>query len=151
MCRDDETMMMLNDKYLLYIPDAVLPEQKADAARSGCLKVGAYMALRKIVESYQLDAMLTQIIGKDSGLCLDLAIYTIIAENNANQYYPDYAYNHPLFTKDMKIYSDSKVSQFINVITKEQSVEFANSWNENRNKKDKIYISYDSTNKNCQA
>ena len=26
--------------------------------------------------------------------------YSIVCENNAGQYYPMYAYNHPLFTKD---------------------------------------------------
>lgn len=33
------------------------------------------------------------------------------------QYYPDYAYNHPLFTANGKIYSDATVSEFINQIT----------------------------------
>jgi len=53
---------------------------------------------------------------KDSGLFLDLTAYTIITENNAGQYYPDYAYNHPLFTNKMKVYSDSKISSFIHNI-----------------------------------
>lgn len=56
--------------------------------------------------------MLARIIGRDSGLFLDLAAYSIISESNANQYYPDYAYNHPLFTREMKLYSDSKVFWF---------------------------------------
>ena len=51
----------------------------------------------------------------------------------------------------MKIYSDSKVSSFINGIKKEQSVEFLNRWNESVTHRNRIYISYDSTNKNCQA
>ena len=38
----------------------------------------------------------------------------IIAENNAAQYYPDYTYDHPLFTNGMKQYSDSTVSDFLN-------------------------------------
>ena len=49
---------------------------------------------------------------KDAGFLLDLACYSIVTENNAGQYYPDYAYNHPLFTPDMKIYTDSGVSIF---------------------------------------
>lgn len=87
----------------------------------------------------------------DLGLFLDLAVYSIIAENNAAQYYPDYTYNHPLFTNGMKQYSDSTVSDFLNSVTDDQSVGFLNSWNETRNHREKIYISYDSTNKNCQA
>ncbi|MEA1975007.1 MAG: hypothetical protein U9N10_05555 [Bacillota bacterium] len=54
-------------------------------------------------------------------------------------------------TKGMHIFTDSKVSDFINSITIDQSVEFLNKWNENRNLEEKIYISYDSTNKSCQA
>ena len=82
---------------------------------------------------------------------LDLACYSIIEENNAGQYYPDYAYEHALFTADMKIYTDSKVSDFLHGLKPEQSVGFLNSWNKSKNKRQKIYLSYDSTNKNCQA
>ena len=95
--------------------------------------------------------MIGDIVGKNSGLFLDLAVYSIIAENNAGQYYPDYVFNHPLFTDRMKIYSDSKVSDFINSITRDQSLAFLDEWNEKQHHSQKIYISYDSTNKNCQA
>lgn len=91
--------------------------------------------------------MMNRIIGKDSGLLLDLAAYSIITENNAGQYYPDYGYNHPLFTDSMKIYSDSKVSDFLTRMTQDQSIGFLNEWNTNRDHREKIYISYDSTNK----
>lgn len=100
---------------------------------------------------YHLDEMMERLIGKDSGLFLDLATYSIIAENNAGQYYPDYAFNHPLFTEKMRIYSDSKVSDFVGGLDKGQSVKFLNEWNEQRDHREKVYISYDSTNKNCQA
>ena len=49
------------------------------------------------------------------------------------------------------LYSDSKVSSFINSITRDQSIAFQNEWNSRRDHREKIYISYDSTNKNCQA
>ena len=51
----------------------------------------------------------------------------------------------------MRIYSDSKVSDFIAGITCDQSIGFLNEWNAARNHKEKIYISYNSTNKSCQA
>jgi hypothetical protein len=143
--------MIPNEKYLIFYPEAKLPEEKKSSRRSASLRVGAYMVLKRIVAEYHLDVLLGDLIGKDSGLFLDLAIYTIITENNAGQYYPDYAYNHPLFTSKMRLYSDSKVSDFIASIKKDQSVEFLNRWNENRDHREKIYISYDSTNKNCQA
>lgn len=82
---------------------------------------------------------------------LDLAAYSILTENNASQYYPDCAWSHPLFTPQMKIFSDSKVGTFLASSTVDQQIEFQDRWNGNRNHKDKIYISYDSTNKHCQA
>ena len=105
----------------------------------------------RIIEEYHLREMLGKYFEKDLGLFLDLASYSIIAENNAGQYYPDYAYNHSLFTDGMKVYSDSKVSDFLHGISPDQSVGFLNDWNGSRDHKEKIYISYDSTNKNCQA
>lgn len=88
---------------------------------------------------------------KNLGLVLDLAAYSIITENNAGQYYSDYAFNHLLFSDNMKIYSDSKVSDLLQSMTEEQSVGFLNDWSSSWDHREKIYISYDSTNKNCQA
>lgn len=51
----------------------------------------------------------------------------------------------------MHVYSDSKVSDFLAGLTDDQRIGFVNEWNENRDHREKIYISYDSTNKNCQA
>ena len=151
-CADDDAEMMYpNTNFLKFFPAEELPETKGEAYRSGCLRAGTYLVLRRIVSEYHLDEMLGDIIGKDSGLFLDLAAYSIITENNAGQYYPDYAFNHPLFTDGMRIYSDSKVSDFINGITRDQSLAFLDRWNAKQDHRQKIYISYDSTNKSCQA
>ena len=148
----DPELMQPNQNFLKYFPDAELPETKNRTSRSSCLRVGAYFVLRKIIEEYNLVEFLGGYFEQcDLGLFLDLAVYSIIAENNAAQYYPDYTYNHPLFTNGMKQYSDSTVSDFLNSVTDDQSIGFLNSWNETRNHREKIYISYDSTNKNCQA
>jgi len=148
----DLFMMQPNQNFLKYFPDAELPEEKDRTLRSSCLRIGAYIVIRKIMNDYGIPAMLSEHFEeKEVGLFLDLAAYSIISENNAGQYYPDYAYNHPLFTQGMRIYSDSKVSDFLSSITDNQSVGFLNSWNESRNHREKIYFSYDSTNKNCQA
>ena len=148
----DPELMQPNQNFLKYFPDAELPETKNRTSRSSCLRVGAYFVLRKIIEEYNLVELLGGYFEqRDLGLFLDLAVYSILAENNAAQYYPDYTYNHPLFTNGMKQYSDSTVSDFLNSVTDDQSTGFLNSWNETRNHREKIYISYDSTNKNCQA
>ncbi len=148
---DDSDMMYPNTNFIRYFPDVELPDSKDDLSRSGCLRIGAFIVIQRVMAEYHLDEITSRLIGKDSGLFLDLAAYSIITENNAGQYYPDYAFNHPLFTDGMKVYSDSKVSDFINSITRDQSISFQNEWNATRDHREKIYISYDSTNKNCQA
>lgn len=148
-CSDDSSMMFPNPNYLKFFPDESLPEY-SDSSRSSCLKVGSYVVIEKIIHEYHLQPTLKSILGDKYGLFLDLVTYTIICENNAAQYYPEYAYNHPLFTQDMKIYSDSSVSNFLHDITVDDSVMFLNNWN-SKTQNEKIYISYDSTNKKSQA
>ncbi|SCP99642.1 IS1634 family transposase [Anaerobium acetethylicum] len=148
----DNTMMQPNQNFLKFFPEAELPEEKDRTCRSSCLRVGTYIVIKKIMRDCGLPEILGRYFNeKELGLFLDLASYSIISENNAGQYYPDYAYNHPLLTKGMRIYSDSKVSDFLNSISEDQSVDFLNDWNETKDHREKIYISYDSTNKNCQA
>ena len=148
----DDPMMYPNENFLKYFPDAKMPDALDRTARSPYLNVGTFIVLEKIISAYKLPEMLTEYMSmKDAGLLLDLACYSIITEGNAAQYYPDYAFCHPLFTNDMKIYSDSKISDFLRELGPEQSVGFLNSWNGSRNHRERIYISYDSTNKGCQA
>ncbi len=150
--QEDPTMMQPNQNFLKYFPDAELPEEKDRTARSSCLRIGTWLVIRKVINDYNLTDLLGEYFSpRDVGLILDLAAYSIVEENNAAQYYPDYSYNHPLFTEHMKQYSDVTVSNYLNSITDDQTVGFLNSWNEHRDHREKIYISYDSTNKNCQA
>lgn len=146
----DLSRMFPNENYYLFFPEEEIPEVD-DSGRSACLRIGAYSVIRMIVDDYGLEGMLRPIIGKDTGLFLDLAAYSIVCEDNAGQYYPDYAFNHPLFTENMHVYSDSKVSTFLQSLTRDQSIRFMNSWNAVHNHNDRIYISYDSTNKECDA
>ena len=150
-CEDQTGMMIPNTNFLRYFPEAGLPEEAGESERSSCLRVGAYFVIRKVMDGYFLDRTIAKIIGKDAGLFLDLAVYSILTEGNAAQYYPDYAYNHPLLTENMKIYSDSKISDFLNQDMTDKRIGFLNEWNRKRDRREKIYISYDSTNKNCQA
>ena len=151
-CADDDTMMIPNEAFLKYFPDAVLSGMEDRTERSSCLRVGTYAAIHKIVSDYSLDKMLGQFFSeRDMALLLDLASYSIVEESNVAQHYPDYAYNHPLYSSGMKIYSDASVSDFFKSITKDKSTGFLNEWNVKRNRRERIYISYDSTNKNCQT
>ena len=149
---EDPTRMTPNENFLKYFPDAEIPEEIDRSDRSPYLNIGTYVVLHKLIQNCKLKEILDEYMDeKDIGFLLDLACYSIIEEKNAGQYYPDYAYEHALFTADMKIYTDSKVSDFLHGLKPEQSVGFLNSWNKSKNKRQKIYLSYDSTNKNCQA
>jgi transposase len=148
---ENDSQMYPNENYQTHFPTAVLPEERSDAYRSCCLRIGAYLIIDKVAQEYGLPQMLKKHLGKDSGLLLDLACYSIISEDNAAQYYPDFAFSHPLFSDGMKIYSDSKVSRLLSSITKEHTIGFLDSWNAKRDHRQRLYISYDSTNKNCQA
>ena len=121
--------MYPNEKFQLYFPDAEIPEELPYAYRSCCLKIGACIIVQKAIDESKLWPMLQKRFGKDTGLLLDLVAYLIIDEENAGQYYPDYAFTHPLFSDKMKIYSDSKVSRFLNSITKDQCINFLDDWN----------------------
>ena len=149
---DDPTMMYPNPNFEKYFPDIVLPvEANNPASRSSCIRVGAFLVIKKIIDDYKLANHLSSWDDRGKGLLLDLATYSIICENNVAQYYPDYAYNHPVLTPEQKIYSDSTISRFFSEITEDDRINFLNSWNKNRNHKEQIYLSYDSTNKNCKA
>lgn len=147
----DASLMFPNEKFQTYFPDAVIPDELPFAYRSCCLKIGSCIIIQKVLDEYKLVPMLRKRFGEDTGLMLDLVSYLIVDEENAGQYYPDYAFTHPLLTEKMTIYSDSKVSRLLKSITKDQCIGFLDDWNRNRDHRSRIYISYDSTNKNSEA
>lgn len=148
---DRPGFMYPNEKFSEFFPDAATPEELPEAYRSCCLKIGSCVIIRKVMDEYQLPKMLKKFLGPKCGLFLDLVAYLIIDEENAGQYYPDFAFSHPLFSKGMRIYSDSGVSRFLHSISRDQIIGFQKDWNAGRDHKQRIYLSYDSTNKNCQA
>lgn len=124
---DDETKMRPNENFRKYFPNVETSEEKADLSRSSCLRAGAYMVIAQTIKKMELDKKLESIFGgKATGMILDFAAYSIITESNVAQYYPDYAYNHPLFTTDMEIYSDATVSDFFRSISENQRQSFLN-------------------------
>lgn len=149
---DADGLLIPNANFRKYLPAVPLPGEKSRRNVSGCLRVGAFFVIRKLIADYGLQVMLSPFFkAKELGLLLDLVSYSLVSEDNAAQHYPAYTFNHPVFTVGMKRYTDSTVSSFFSSVTFEQTAGFLNKWNEKRPRKEKIYISYDSTNKNCQA
>ena len=90
----------------IYILAAVLSGMEDRTERSSCLRVSTYAAIHKIVSDYSLDKMLGQFFSeRDMALLLDLASYSIVEESNVAQHYPDYAYNHPLYSSGTVSYT----------------------------------------------
>ena len=143
--------MTPNDNFARHLPE-LLPSSRVHSKVSGCLRVGGYFIVRKVIEDYGLvDKLGLEFNYAELMLFLDLVAYSLISEGNAAQHYPDYAYNHPVFAEGMKRYSDTKVSAFFKSVTFEQIAGFLGTWNKGRDRKERIYVSYDATNKNCQG
>ena len=98
-------MLVPNGNFLKFFPDAELTEELPVSSRSGCIKIGAWLVIGKVIRHYRLDERIGDIIGKDAGLFLDLASYAIITENNAAQHYPDYLF----FTEETSIYTPARL------------------------------------------
>lgn len=148
---DAPDTMYPNERFQEFFPAVILPEELPEAHRSCALRIGSYAIIKKVLEDYEIPRMLMNCFHKESGLILDLVAYMIVDEENAGQYYPDFAFNHPLFSENMRIYSDSKVCRLLKGICREQINAFLDEWNDKRDHKQRIYVSYDSTNKNCHA
>ena len=59
----DPTMMYPNRNFVKYFPDVELPEFRERSKRSGCIRIGSYVVIKKIIEEYRLDEMMAHIIG----------------------------------------------------------------------------------------
>lgn len=149
---DEEAGLMIpNENFPKYFPDVPLDIESAEPERSNAIKAGTFMLYEKIVADLQLDKLLERHFEEDSGLILDLASYMITCENNVGQHYPDYAFNHALFTRGMQIKSDSSISRLLQRMSKDQIIGFLDDWNKLRGPQNRVYLTYDSTNKNSQA
>ncbi|HIV14675.1 MAG TPA: transposase [Candidatus Avisuccinivibrio pullicola] len=150
--KDDKTRMLPRDGYFQqHFPSVSIDETEPARVRSSTLRAGTYIVFKQIVREYGLNEILTEIFGDKSGLILDLACFMIVEKDNAGQYYPDYARCHPLFTPAMHVYSDSSITRILGEVTESQIVSFLDKWNEKQDHRQRIYISYDSTNKNSRG
>ena len=148
----DCNLMYPNQNFNLHFPGSREPEEQEDSMRSCSLQIGSFIVIKRLIESLGIKEILESFLDEtDTGLFLDFATYSIITEGNAAQYFPDYAYHHPLFTPNMRLYSDSKICRLLQELPEEAKTLFLNKWNEKHDHRKRIYISYDSTNKNSQA
>lgn len=120
--------------------------------RADSISIGPYSVIQSISNDDGLMDCLVSTLGEAKAkLTMDIASYLVITEGNQAQHYPAYAWDHALFTPDMRIYSDSTISRHLRKISHTDIMAFFKAWNEGRARDKKVNISYDSTNKNCQA
>ena len=150
---DNPSLMIPNENFLKHFPKTPVAPQSAASAplRSSAISVGPYIAFERIIKEYGLRNQLERCFGDHADLILDLVGYLIVSEGNAAQYYPDYARRHALFTRDMDIVGDAAVSRLFSGVSKDQITEFLLAWNARKDHRQRIYVSYDSTNKHSQA
>lgn len=148
---NDRTKMYPNENFAEIFPNVPLADLEPPPSRSASLKAGTHIVFRRIVMDHRLAELILEIFGPKGAFIMDLASYMIITEDNSGQHYPDYAWEHPLFTPQMRVLSDSTVSRRLSEIKEDQILSFLDRWNKNQDHRQKIFISYDSTNKNCQA
>ncbi len=147
---DDNDLMLPNERFFELFPST--PRKLRDAAvRCANIQIGPYIVIEKVLQESGLDKLLHKHFGKDAGFLADWISYMIVESRNQGQHYPDYAYTHPLFTTGMRPLSDASISEFFSNVTVDQIRGFLDDWNEKQDHTQRIYISYDSTNKNCQA
>ena len=149
---NDNTKMHPNENFKIYFPDVKIEKEDEESNRSQCLRVGAYSLIKNMFNETKLNDIINPLFKDKGGLIKDLVSYEIIEESNVMQHFEDYEYNHPLFNENMHIYSDSSISDLLSKnITPDDINTFINAWTKINKSKGKIYISYDSTNSNCQA
>ena len=149
---NDNTKMHPNENFKIYFPDVKIEKEDEESNRSQCLRVGAYSLIKNMFDETKLNDIINPLFKDKGGLIKDLVSYEIIDESNVMQHFEDYEYNHPLFNENMHIYSDSSISDLLSKnITPDDINTFINAWTKINKSKGKVYISYDSTNSNCQA
>ncbi len=133
--------MVPNEIFLVYFPNAILPEARETAGRCRTLMAGSCIVIDRIVEEYGLGTMLQKHFHDQAGLVLDLAASMIIEEENEDLCFRDYAYRHPLFSKELRMEGDAAMFGFLSSVTSDQISGFLNDWSAKRDHRTRIYIS----------
>ena len=64
--------MIQNENFLKYFGDVELPERRNHSERSSCIRIGAFLVIRKIMEDYNLPQILSRYFeAKDSQIGME--------------------------------------------------------------------------------
>lgn len=143
----DDKYMMPNDNFFTYFPDQITLIEAPD--RSDVLKVGNHILFSSILKEMGIYDLMDEVYEDSSSLMKDVVSYMVVEETGVMQHFPDYGFDHPLFSE--QIYSDSRISQMMRSLSISRHDLFLEKWNQMHNDVEDIYISYDSTNMNSAA
>lgn len=142
----DDQYMNPNDNYFKYY-DHQVETLKEPPVFSDAIKMGNHMVISKILKDTHLKELINSVHDSDAQLIMDLISYFIVCEDSVMQHYPDYAFDHALFSDH--ITDDSFISRMLKErISYEDTQLFLQAWNRIQNRDELTYISYDSTNMN---
>ena len=88
-CEDDSSQMYPNPNYLKYFPEAELPVEESRAERSGCLRIGNYLVIQKLLRETLLDRMVANLYGDPRGSAADGDPLQVPAEPGFCERQPD--------------------------------------------------------------
>ena len=148
---EDDIFMIPNARCREMFPE-LLVQEDAQAPVPECsdvLKVGAYIAIDRVLEQTGLGEIIDNVYEGDSDMIKDVAAYMINSEDSVMQHFPSYEFEHPLFMPYQV--NDSSVCEMLKRHTIAEHDRFLAEWNDIHAEKDGIYISYDSTNMNSAA
>lgn len=143
---DEKGMLVPNKNYLDIFGESIELELQTD--RCDYVSIGPHLVVSKIVDKLSIYRLLDTIFPEKADKILDIATYMIMSENNVMNYFEDYGYGHSLFNG--KNFTDSTIGRVLNSLSVTQIDLFIKSWVAMQ-KKDNIYIAYDSSNMNTVA
>ena len=149
----DRTRMYANVEYAKRFPclTPIAESELENPKRNAVVSIGGFIALEHIYKEQGVYPILDDAISGDEGLLLDMSFAYILNENNACQHIEPYSQNHPLNSPSMRPFSDSTISRVLLRHEQEEFLAFIEKWNAKQDHSQTIYISFDSTNKNCAA
>ena len=74
---DDTSKMWPNQNYMKYFPGTILPEKLNRSTRSGCLRVGAYIVIKKLIEQAEISGIIKNYFNSLNSNIFILNLYLI--------------------------------------------------------------------------
>lgn len=147
----NDTEMNPNDKYYIHFPDEQPDEDFEDVpTMADAVEVGAVAITHHLYEDLGLRDVLYEVFPESATRIEDLATYFCLSGSSVIQHYPKWRFKHP--GNDDTNVSDSTISRFFNTeISPVKIEEFLKLWNKDRDRNQKIYFNFDSTNMGCEA